>query len=106
MLTLLERLNRDEGRTIVMVVHDLNHATRHAQHIIALRAGQVVAAGAPIEVVTPQLLRRVFGVAADVVPDPRTGVPLCIAYDLAEEGAPEVSTSAAQLQLSLNGKEV
>ena len=105
-LTLLERLNRDEGRTIVMVVHDLNHATRHAQHIIALRAGQVVASGAPIDVVTPQLLRRVFGVAADVVPDPRTGVPLCIAYDLAEEGAPVVSASAAPLQLSLNGKEL
>jgi iron complex transport system ATP-binding protein len=105
-LTLLERLNRNEGRTIVMVVHDLNHATRHAQHIIALRDGQGVAAGAPIEVVTPLLLRRVFGVAADVVPDPRTGVPLCIAYDLAEDGAPEVPASAAPLQLSLNGKEV
>jgi iron complex transport system ATP-binding protein len=83
-LQLLERLHQEQGRTIVMVVHDLNHATRHAQHLIAMRAGQVVAAGAPITVVTPALLREVFGVEAEVVPDPRTGVPLCVAYGLAE----------------------
>jgi iron complex transport system ATP-binding protein len=81
-LHLLEQLNRAEGRTIVMVVHDLNHATRHAQHIMALRAGQVVAAGPPTEVVTPELLRNVFGVEADIIPDPRLGVPLCIPYGL------------------------
>jgi iron complex transport system ATP-binding protein len=83
-LQLLERLNQTEGRTIVMVVHDLNHATRHASHVIALKAGTVAAAGSPTEVVTPTLLRTVFGVEADVVPDPRTGVPLCVAYGLAE----------------------
>jgi iron complex transport system ATP-binding protein len=84
-LQLLERLNQEEGRTIVMVVHDLNHATRHAHHVIALRDGAIVAAGAPTEVVTPALLRQVFGIEAEVVPDPRTGVPLCIAYGLAED---------------------
>jgi iron complex transport system ATP-binding protein len=86
-LHLLEQLNREEQRTIIMVVHDLNHATRHAHHVIALRAGQVVASGAPINVVTPALLYQVFGVEADVLPDPRTGVPLCIAYGLAKESA-------------------
>ncbi|MCS6828844.1 MAG: ABC transporter ATP-binding protein, partial [Caldilinea sp.] len=58
-LHLLERLNREEGRTIVMVVHDLNHATRHAQHIVALRNGRIVAGGDPRTVVTPALLREV-----------------------------------------------
>ena len=82
-LTLLERLNREEGRTIVMVVHDLNHATRHAHHVVALKGGAVAAAGPPAEVVTSQLLRAVFGVEGAVVPDPRTGVPLCVAYGLA-----------------------
>jgi len=85
-LQLLERLNREENRTIVMVVHDLNQATRHAHHVVALRAGRVVAAGAPAEVVTPALLRSVFGVEGAVLPDPRTGVPICFAYGLA--GAP------------------
>ncbi|KAB8143439.1 ABC transporter ATP-binding protein [Chloroflexia bacterium SDU3-3] len=86
-LHLLERLNRDEGRTVVMVVHDLNHATRYAQHIVAVRAGAVVAAGAPSEVITPDLLRRVFGIEADIVSDTRTGVPLCLPYGLCREQA-------------------
>jgi iron complex transport system ATP-binding protein len=86
-LQLLERLNRDEGRTIVMVVHDLNHATRHASYLLALRAGEVVAEGAPSAVVTPALLRAVFGVEAEVVADPRTGVPLCIAYGLSADAS-------------------
>jgi iron complex transport system ATP-binding protein len=96
-LNLLERLNRDEGRTIVMVVHDLNHATRHADYLIALRDGAVAAAGSPIEVVTPVLLRAVFGVEAEVVPDPRSGVPLCVAYGLASDATPP----AAEPQLHL-----
>ncbi|CAN5568383.1 ABC transporter ATP-binding protein [soil metagenome] len=81
-LHLLERLNREENRTIVMVVHDLNHAARYAQQIVALSNGRIVAAGSPTEVVTPATVRAVFGVEADIVPDPRTGVPLCIPYGL------------------------
>jgi iron complex transport system ATP-binding protein len=92
-LQLLERLNRAEGRTIVMVVHDLNHATRHASHVVALKAGTVVAAGPPAAVVTPELLRVVFGVEGVVVPDPRSGVPLCIAYGLAEPALPAGKTA-------------
>ncbi len=95
-LQLLERLNREQGRTIVMVVHDLNHATRHAQHLIALKGGVVAAAGAPADVVTPTLLRTVFGVEGTVVPDPRTGVPLCIAYGLAESPPSARADEAAQ----------
>jgi len=79
-LHLLEQLNQDEGRTVVMVVHDLNHAARYAHRIIALCEGQIAAAGSPLDVVTPAVVRAVFGVEADIVPDPRTGVPLCIPY--------------------------
>ena len=79
-LHLLERLNQDEGRTVVMVVHDLNHAARYAHRIIALCEGRIAAAGTPLDVVTPAIVRAVFGVEADIVPDPRTGVPLCIPY--------------------------
>jgi iron complex transport system ATP-binding protein len=102
-LHLLEHLNSAENRTIVMVVHDLNHATRHAQHVIALCDGRVVAAGAPVQVVTPMLLRQVFGVEAEVVPDPRTGVPLCIPYGLARH---DIQAAAKPLlQMVLNGKD-
>lgn len=81
-LQLLERLNKEQGRTVVMVVHDLNHATRHANHVIAMKAGKIVAAGVPTDIVTSELLQEVFGIDADIVPDPRTGVPLCIPYGL------------------------
>ncbi|MFC1464222.1 MAG: ABC transporter ATP-binding protein [Candidatus Brachytrichaceae bacterium NZ_4S206] len=82
-LRLLERLNHDEGRTIVMVVHDLNHATRHAHHIIALRDGKIAAQGDPRQVLTRALLEEVFQVQADILRDPRLGVPICVPYALA-----------------------
>ncbi len=82
-LSLLERLNRDEGRTIVMVVHDLNHALRHAHHVVVVRAGGIVAAGPPQDVLTPETLSLAFGVHADLIEDPRSGRVLCVPYALA-----------------------
>lgn len=81
-LKLLRKLNKEEGRTIIMVVHDLNHATHYAHHMVAIVQGKVVSEGTPEEVVTQPVLREVFGIEADIVKDPRTGVPLCIPYDL------------------------
>ncbi|GIO86473.1 iron-dicitrate ABC transporter ATP-binding protein [Paenibacillus faecis] len=81
-LQLLEELNAESGRTIVMVVHDLNHAARYAHHMIAIKKGQAIAVGAPEEVVTSEVLREVFGIEADIVTDPRSGVPLCLPYEL------------------------
>ncbi|MGL5853180.1 MAG: ABC transporter ATP-binding protein [Phycicoccus sp.] len=77
-LDLLESLNESDGRTIVMVLHDLNHAARYAHHLVALRGGQVVAQGDPAEVVTEKLVRDVLGLAVRVVPDPVTGTPLVV----------------------------
>ncbi len=84
-MNLLEKLNREQRRTIVMVVHDLNHAARFAQHLVALKQGVVLYEGNPQEVMTSAMLRDVFGIDADVIPDPRTGAPLCLPYGLAEE---------------------
>lgn len=82
-LKLLQKLNEEEGRTIIMVVHDLNHATRYAQHMVAIKSGTVVAEGTPEEVMTKEVLRRVFSIEADILIDPRSGVPLCLPYELA-----------------------
>lgn len=86
-LKLLRKLNEEEGRTIVMVVHDLNHASQYAHHIVAIKRGVVCGEGAPQNVLTHELLREVFNVEADIVPDPRTGMPLCIPYGLASDRA-------------------
>jgi iron complex transport system ATP-binding protein len=76
-LDLLHDLNA-QGRTIIMVLHDLNQAARYADTIVALRGGQIVAQGAPEAVMTPLNIRQVFGLEAEVVTDPVTGTPLCI----------------------------
>ncbi|WP_189012580.1 ABC transporter ATP-binding protein [Paenibacillus marchantiophytorum] len=92
-LKLLEKLNREQGRTIIMVVHDLNHATRYAQHVVAIQAGKVMCEGSPAEVVTSETLRTIFNVEADIVPDPRSGVPICIPYELADKAHSGASKS-------------
>ncbi len=83
-LHLLQQLNHATGRTIVMVLHDLNHAARYAHHIVTMVAGRIVTSGPPDEVVTPQTPGAVFGVKAHIVPDPEHGVPLCIPYGLCD----------------------
>ena len=77
-LDLLSDLNQSRGTTVVMVLHDLNLAARYADHLVAMRQGSVVAAGAPGDVVTEDLVRRVFGLESRVVPDPVAGTPLVV----------------------------
>ncbi|MFK3735125.1 ABC transporter ATP-binding protein [Streptomyces sp. NPDC088090] len=88
-LDLVRRLNRSRGRTVVLVLHDLNQAARYADHLIAMKAGRVVTQGPPSEVVTDTMVREVFGLPAVVVPDPVTGSPLVV------PGAPWDGESAA-----------
>ncbi|WP_084128986.1 ABC transporter ATP-binding protein [Demequina sp. NBRC 110055] len=77
-LELLHRLNERQGRTIVMVVHDLHQAARYAHHVIAMCEGEVAAAGAPEDVFTEELVSRVFDIDARIVPDPVTGTPIIV----------------------------
>jgi iron-siderophore transport system ATP-binding protein len=77
-LELVCHLNRADGRTVIMVLHELNLASRYADHLIAMRDGAVVAAGAPADVVTSELVAEVFGLAAVVMPCPVVGTPLVI----------------------------
>ncbi|MBD8505087.1 ABC transporter ATP-binding protein [Hoyosella sp. G463] len=72
-LELVQKLNRDKQLTVVMVVHDLNHATAFADHLLVLDNGAIVAEGPPEEAITRDLLRAVFRVDADVITHPRTG---------------------------------
>lgn len=80
LMQLVERLNAEEGRTIVIVLHDLNQAARIAHRMVVLDQGSIAADGKPAEVMTAQMLRQVFGVESDVISDPRRGTPLCLPY--------------------------
>ncbi|MCM2388848.1 ABC transporter ATP-binding protein [Streptomyces albipurpureus] len=77
-LDLVRQLNDERGRTVVAVLHDLNQAARYADHLVAMKAGRIVAEGPPATVVTADLVREVFGLEAVVVPDPVTGSPLVV----------------------------
>lgn len=75
-LDLLSTLNRQEGVTVVMVLHDLNMAARYSDWILAINNGKRVALGAPNEIMTENLVRQVFDITATVVTDKATGTPL------------------------------
>lgn len=79
-LELLAALNRQSRRTIVLVLHDLNMASRYAHHLVAMKDGRVVAQGPPDDVVTPTMVREVFGVDASVITDPVAGTPLVLPH--------------------------
>ncbi|CAL9401126.1 ABC transporter ATP-binding protein [Streptomyces sp. CCM_MD2014] len=77
-LDLCAELHEEQGRTLVAVLHDLNHAARYATHLIALRGGEVIAEGAPKDIVTADLVERVFGLRCQIIDDPETGTPLVV----------------------------
>lgn len=81
-LDLVQTLNHSHGKTIVLVVHDLNHAARYADRIVVLQDGHIVADGAPRAVLTPSLLADVFHVQAHILDHPVDGVPVCLPYGI------------------------
>lgn len=77
LMDLLADLNR-QGRTIVAVLHDLNHACRYASHLIAMKDGVIVAEGSPSAMVTETLVEDVFGLPSVIIPDPVSNTPLIV----------------------------
>ncbi|MCP2275751.1 iron complex transport system ATP-binding protein [Nocardia amikacinitolerans] len=77
-LDLVDRLHDDLGRTVVMVLHDLNLAIRYSDQLVVMHAGRIVAQGAPADIVTAALLKEVFGLDASVLEDPVSGRPMIV----------------------------
>ena len=81
-LNLLEELNKKQGTTIVMVIHELNNAARFADHMIGVKKGKIACQGSAYEVMTKENLKELFNIDAEIVSDPRTNKPVCITYDM------------------------
>jgi len=77
-LDLLSHLNQCEGKTIVMVLHDLNLACRYADYLVAMHEGQIYSQGKPSEVMTQTMVQDVFHLKCCIVPDPITATPMCV----------------------------
>ncbi len=78
LLELCSELNKTKGRTLVAVLHDLNHACRYADHIIAMKDGAIVAEGRPADIITADLVHDVFGLPCRIIDDPESHTPLVI----------------------------
>lgn len=82
-LKLLQTLNREQNRTIVMVLHELNNATKFADHIIGVKSGEILFAGAPKEVITEENLKQLYGISAKLVLDETGSYPICMDFEIA-----------------------
>lgn len=80
-LQLLQKLNQEEKRTIVMVIHDLNMAARFSDYMVTVKKGKIIEQGTPDEIMTPEVLKKVFSIDAHIIPDPRTARPVCVTYE-------------------------
>ncbi|CAD5940785.1 iron(III)-siderophore transporter (ATP binding component) [Streptomyces sp. KY75] len=94
-LDLLTDLNRERGVTMVAVLHDLNLACRYADHMIAMKAGRILAEGRPVDIVTEELVGEVFGMRCSVIEDPASATPMVVPLGRHHVKGPEVKDPAA-----------
>ncbi|MEM6612240.1 MAG: ABC transporter ATP-binding protein [Cyanobacteria bacterium P01_C01_bin.72] len=78
LLDLLDELQSSKGKTIVMILHDLNLSCRYADYLVAVQQGKVYATGTPQEVMTEEMVQDVFNLECRIVPDPLSDTPMCI----------------------------
>ncbi|KOP81132.1 ABC transporter ATP-binding protein [Lysinibacillus sp. FJAT-14745] len=84
-LEIVKDLNEQHRCTIVMVLHDINHAARYSDHLIAMRQGAVMKTGTPEEILCADVMRNVFNINARIMEDPVTKTPVCYGYDVMKE---------------------
>ena len=81
-LHIVRDLNEKHGCTIVMVLHDINHAARFSHELIAMRSGEIIQCGSPLEIITPSVLKEVFQIEAKILHDEELEAPICFTYDI------------------------
>jgi ABC-type cobalamin/Fe3+-siderophores transport system ATPase subunit len=70
-----------QGKSVVVVLHDLNQAFRYADHIAVMKAGKLVASGKPDAIATSPLLREVFSIDTSILRDPEADTPMLVIKD-------------------------
>lgn len=84
-LEILERLNKEKKITVVIVLHEINNAFRFADNIIGLKKGKVICEGKPIDVITKETLKAIYGIEAELKRSETGDYPVCIEYKLSRE---------------------
>jgi iron complex transport system ATP-binding protein len=86
-LQLLKKLNVERKITVVIVLHELNNACRFADHVIGLKKGKIICEGPPNEVITSEVLKRIYGIEARIETSKTGGYPICFDYELARSSS-------------------
>ncbi|MGA4518273.1 ABC transporter ATP-binding protein [Solibacillus silvestris] len=81
-LEIVQHLNRTFGCTIIMVLHDLNHAARFSDELITMKKGEVLHTGTPEQIMKADILKSVFQIDAKIMIDQEHQVPVCFSYNL------------------------
>lgn len=81
-LQLLQELNQKQEKTIVMVLHDLNLAARFSDQLIAMKEGEIRYQDQVQSVMTTPILREIFDIEAQIIPDPISQQPILLSYQL------------------------
>ncbi|WP_337182669.1 ABC transporter ATP-binding protein [Shinella sp.] len=102
LMDLLADLN-GQGRTVVAVLHDLNHACRYASHLIAMKDGATVAEGRPSAIVNERLVEDVFGLPSVIIPDPVSNTPLIVPKGRKPPANSEIASPAELLPVAVAG---
>lgn len=84
-LELLQDLNRKDKTTIIMVIHELNHATKFADNIIGMKNGNVIFQGNPSDVITTENLKLLYEIDATLIKNEEKGYPICVDYSIIDE---------------------
>ncbi|MEM7444591.1 MAG: ABC transporter ATP-binding protein [Pseudomonadota bacterium] len=90
LMSLLLRLARTGGRTLLIVLHELNVAAAFADRLVVMREGRIFRSGPPSEILSEGLLKQAFDLDAQIIADPSTGRPVCIPIvpDISDTGRP------------------
>lgn len=81
-LELLLDLNKNEGKTILMVLHDLNHAIKYSHKIFLMKNGEIIEEGRPLEIIKSNKLSEVFNVDFELTKEKRTNKEHLILYKM------------------------
>ena len=89
-LNIVKELNENHGTTVVMVLHDINHAARYSDGLIAMRQGNIMKCGTPREIITTEVMQEVFQIHAKILHDEETNAPICFSYDILKQKLPSL----------------
>ena len=75
LMELVREINKNLNITIIMVLHDLNQASKYSDRLVIMKNGNIVADGHPNETISHDIIRDVYGVKCDIDHDPISKKP-------------------------------